>query len=482
MPSNGGGRRGKGNKSLTLGVLICILVILIIIVVRLIFKPEEKLEVLPPNAVVKENSVTNEVSEESATPTIDDNAIDLTVESVDVVVEDPLSSEIDETSSLETDSEEEIIHDEESQTIEGQDGFLEDTIEIEGVVEESSVETLDETNAEENAEDHTPLVDEEPMVDGSEEGSLEREIVEDFSEIDTQSEEIKTENEDVIPETSEIVTEDYGSGEINDEESFIVLDTPMEEKVEDDAEEPLEVSLDEEPIEVEEESLPYDPFMEEDVETLRKGLGDLLSRIDFSLILAEDEQTVEEELSIEESINEEEIENGDVDIPVFSNESENLVIKEAQTEIDDEKPQINDNDGESIIEKETQNDSSEELTQEVLLDEVELEESLKVSKTLAIEEKSASIIQGSIVIVDGESVTLLSTPGKAVKSPIDGVVKEAKRVEGKKTISIETEEGDVWRFSGFERVNVKLNQSVREGEVLGSVGTSSGSSIDISIL
>ena len=273
MPSNGGGRRGKGNKSLTLGVLICILVILIIIVVRLIFKPEEKLEVLPPNAVVKENSVTNEVSEESATPTLDDNAIDLTVESVDVVVEDPLSSEIDETSSLETDSEEEIIHDEESQTIEGQDGFLEDTIEIEGVVEESSVETLDETNAEENAEDHTPLVDEEPMVDGSEEGSLEREIVEDFSEIDTQSEEIETENEDGIPVTSEIVTEDFGSGDINDEESFIVLDTPSEEKVEDVTEEPIivpvvEDTIDEPIEEVEEESLPYDPFMEEDVETL----------------------------------------------------------------------------------------------------------------------------------------------------------------------------------------------------------------------
>ena len=308
MPSNGGGRRGKGNKSLTLGVLICILVILIIIVVRLIFKPEEKLEVLPPNAVVKENSVTNEVSEESATPTLDDNAIDLTVESVDVVVEDPLSSEIDETSSLETDSEEEIIHDEESQTIEGQDGFLEDTIEIEGVVEESSVETLDETNAEENVEVHTPLVDEEPMVDGSAEGSLEREIVEDFSEIDTQSEEIETENEDGIPETTEIVTEDYGSGEINDEESFIVLDTPSEEKVEDVTEEPIivpvvEDTIDEPIEEVEEESLPYDPFMEEDVETLRKGLGDLLSRIDFSLILAEDEQTVEEELPIEEDNN-----------------------------------------------------------------------------------------------------------------------------------------------------------------------------------
>ena len=67
-------------------------------------------------------------------------------------------------------------------------------------------------------------------------------------------------------------------------------------------------------------------------------------------------------------------------------------------------------------------------------------------------------------------------------SPIDGVVREAKKVEGKKTISIETEDGEVWRFSGFERVNVKINQSIKEGEVLGSVGTSSGSSIDISLL
>ena len=55
MPSGGGRRGGKGNKGLTLGVLICILVILIIIVVRLIVTPEEKLEVLPPNAIEKES-------------------------------------------------------------------------------------------------------------------------------------------------------------------------------------------------------------------------------------------------------------------------------------------------------------------------------------------------------------------------------------------------------------------------------------------
>ena len=59
---------------------------------------------------------------------------------------------------------------------------------------------------------------------------------------------------------------------------------------------------------------------------------------------------------------------------------------------------------------------------------------------------------------------------------------EAKRVEGKKSITIETEEGEVWRFSGFERVNVKLNQNIKEGDILGSVGTSTGSEVNITLI
>ena len=72
MPSGGGRRGGKGNKGLTLGVLICILVILIIIVVRLIVTPEEKLEVLPPNAIEKE-SPKNEVDVDASK--MDDRAV-----------------------------------------------------------------------------------------------------------------------------------------------------------------------------------------------------------------------------------------------------------------------------------------------------------------------------------------------------------------------------------------------------------------------
>ena len=91
MPSNGGGRRGKGNKGLTLGVLICILVVLIIIVVRLIFKPEEKLEVLPPNTIVKESTADNVV----AVPSLDDIPLDSS--SSETTIEENVSSETEET-------------------------------------------------------------------------------------------------------------------------------------------------------------------------------------------------------------------------------------------------------------------------------------------------------------------------------------------------------------------------------------------------
>lgn len=245
---------------------------------------------------------------------------------------------------------------------------------------------------------------------------------------------------------------------------------PVIDTVEEANEEPVETIEIEETIDepIEEEPLSYDPFMEEDVETLRKGLGDLLSKINFSLVLAEEEPVIEEEkkeeLTIDEPFSEIENESDVVDIPVLSDEGEEVIIEESQVE-GDEELSIDDSDVELITEGEAG-----------------IEESEEVSKTFVIEEKSSDIIPGSIVIVDGERITLLSTPGKAVMSPIDGVVREAKKVEGKKTISIETEEGEVWRFSGFERVNVKINQSIKEGEVLGSVGTSSGSSIDISLL
>ena len=112
---------------------------------------------------------------------------------------------------------------------------------------------------------------------------------------------------------------------------------------------------------------------------------------------------------------------------------------------------------------------------------LETEEIRAVSKTAVIEEKSGEIILGSDIRVEEDRVVLLSTPGKAVISPVSGIVVQSGRVDGLKTISIETDEGEIWRFSGFERVDVRMNQKIKKGSALGSIGQSTGSSISISL-
>ena len=112
---------------------------------------------------------------------------------------------------------------------------------------------------------------------------------------------------------------------------------------------------------------------------------------------------------------------------------------------------------------------------------LETEEIREVSKTAVIEEKSGEIIPGSDIRVEEDRVVLLSTPGKAVISPVSGIVVQSGRVDGLKTISIETDEGEIWRFSGFERVDVRMNQKIKKGSTLGSIGQSTGSSISISL-
>ena len=255
--------------------------------------------------------------------------------------------------------------------------------------------------------------------------------------------------------------------------------------------------------------------MSEDVETLRNSLGELLSRINFNLILSQDEEPIEEESRSEEVVSLTEVETESQDtlpsMPSLINETEEVVIDNPPAEIitedsmsieETDESSSNEPLTESVDEEKPILENEEVPIVEIITDEAEpsvnydeiiteddssslilpQEESKEVSKTQRIEEKSSEIIPGSFVVVDGESVTLLSTPGNAVKSPIPGVVVEAKRIEGKKSITIETEEGEVWRFSGFERVNVKLNQNIKEGDILGSVGTSTGSEVNITLI
>ena len=463
MPSGGGRRGGKGNKGLTLGVLICILVILIIIVVRLIVTPEEKLEVLPPNAIEKE-SPKNEVDVDASK--MDDRAVVSDDSSLSIVTQlDSVVSEEMEESITEEVLETPVV--EESVEISNPDTFsyTEDTSDVEGTLPTEMEEVVSE-------EIVSPI--EEPI-------SIEMEEV--ISEEEpTMEEALPTKEEEVIPDDGSTPIEDPLSIEMEEtipdevihsiEESFPMVDeTPSEEmavveevsEVEPMVEAPItQEKIDETPSSIVDE--PYDPFVKEEVESIRRGLGDLLSKINFQLIL-EEEVTPSEDVEV--VLPEEEV-------------VEPLVAAKEEEEIGPEVEEIMPDSIYEGFDAEKQILDSVDEAQEEPTD-LETEEIIDVSKTAVIEEKSGEIIPGSDIRVEEDRVVLLSTPGKAVISPVSGIVVQSGRVDGLKTISIETDEGEIWRFSGFERVDVRMNQKIKKGSALGSIGQSTGSSISISL-
>ena len=472
MPSGGGRRGGKGNKGLTLGVLICILVILIIIVVRLIVTPEEKLEVLPPNAIEKE-SPKNEVDVDASK--MDDRAVVSDDSSLSIVTQlDSVVSEEMEESITEEVLETPVV--EESVEISNSDTFsyTEDTSDVEGTLPTEMEEVVSE-------EIVSPI--EEPI-------SIEMEKV--ISEEEPIMEEaLPTNEEEVIPDDGSTPIEDPLSIEMEEtipdevihsiEESFPMVDeTPSEEmavveevsEVEPMVEAPItQEKIDETPSSIVDE--PYDPFVKEEVESIRRGLGDLLSKINFQLIL-EEEVTPSEDVEV--VLPEEE----EIDAPMESSEKVSEPLLETMEEIEPEVAEIMpDSTYESFDAEKQILDSVDDAQEEPTA--LETEEIRAVSKTAVIEEKSGEIIPGSDIRVEEDRVVLLSTPGKAVISPVSGIVVQSGRVDGLKTISIETDEGEIWRFSGFERVDVRMNQKIKKGSALGSIGQSTGSSISISL-
>ena len=459
MPSGGGRRGGKGNKGLTLGV-------------RLIVTPEEKLEVLPPNAIEKE-SPKNEVDVDASK--MDDRAVVSDDSSLSIVTQlDSVVSEEMEESITEEVLETPVV--EESVEISNSDTFsyTEDTSDVEGPLPTEMEEVVSE-------EIVSPI--EEPI-------SIEMEEV--ISEEEpTMEEALPTKEEEVIPDDGSTPIEDPLSIEMEEtipdevihslEESFPMVDeTPSEEmavveevsEVEPMVEAPInQEKIDETPSSIVDE--PYDPFVKEEVESIRRGLGDLLSKINFQLIL-EEEVTPSEDVEV--VLPEEE----EIDAPMESSEKVSEPLMETMEKIGPEVAEIMpDSTYESFDEENPILDSVDEAQEEPT--DLDTEEIRAVSKTAVIEEKSGEIILGSDIRVEEDRVVLLSTPGKAVISPISGIVVQSGRVDGLKTISIETDEGEIWRFSGFERVDVRMNQKIKKGSALGSIGQSTGSSISISL-
>ena len=419
MPSGNGRRNGKGSRNMAVGLLIAILVILIIIVVKLIVSPEEKIEALPP--------VSSQSLEEE---TVSESPVLAAMEEEENT--SPDSIEDFETDGGVSDSEESTINlvDEEGVG----DSFPSDS--MEGETEEVPVDLSPESTPLESQDNPGEALTEETTV-----GALEETPNIELSTIveETPIEEISIEEEEMEPEVP-------GEG------NMVIEEAPI---VEEERKEPLL-----------EETVTVPPLEESEAEILRQGLETILSNLSFAFRSLE-EEIVEPEM--EESPREEEV--------VVEEEAPIVEIAPLEEVFQEVLPVVDT----SISEDPTEVSTIEEST-------LEKEEEIPEAESVIEEEPQPEFFLEPSLILDYISVSgedgkilLSAKPGSAVRSNVEGKVIASNWVDGKKTIFIETEEGEKWIFSGFERVDIKRGDNVKFGTVLGSVGAINSSMIEISL-
>ena len=256
---------------------------------------------------------------------------------------------------------------------------------------------------------------------------------------ETPIEEISIEEEEMEPEVPE-------------EGNMVIEEAPI---VEEERKEPLL-----------EEKVTVPPLEESEAEILRQGLETILSNLSFAFRSLE-EEIVEPEM--EESPREEEV--------VVEEEAPIVEIAPLEEVFQEVLPVVDT----PISEDPTEVSTSEEST-------LEKEEEIPEAESVIEEEPQPEFFLEPSLILDYTSVSgedgkilLSAKPGSAVRSNVEGKVIASNWVDGKKTITIETEEGEKWIFSGFERVDIKRGDNVKVGTVLGSVGAINSSMIEISL-
>ena len=419
MPSGNGRRNGKGSRNMAVGLLIAILVILIIIVVKLIVSPEEKIEALPPGS---SQSLEGETASESP---------------VLAAMEEEENTSPDSIEDFETDGG--VAHSEEStlNLVDEErvgDSFPSDS--MEGETEEVPFVFSLESTPLESQENPGEALTEETTV-GALEETPNIELSPKVEE--TPIEEISIEEEEMEPEVPE-------------EGNMVIEEAPI---VEEERKEPLL-----------EEKVTVPPLEESEAEILRQGLETILSNLSFAFRSLE-EEIVEPEM--EESPREEEV--------VVEEEAPIVEIAPLEEVFQEELPVVDTTISEEPVEVSTSEESTLEKEEEIPEAESVIEEEPQPEFFL---EPSLILDYTSVSGEDGK-ILLSAKPGSAVRSNVEGKVIASNWVDGKKTISIETEEGEKWIFSGFERVDIKRGDNVKVGTVLGSVGAINSSMIEISL-
>ena len=208
------------------------------------------------------------------------------------------------------------------------------------------------------------------------------------------------------------------------------------------------------------------------------------------LIVAEPEVTVEEAPEAE----------GEIPLVIIGEGSSSVEKKETSSEIvpheeipvetvQEETPVIEESAEESVIETPLEEAP---VIEETAVTDTALETPAAEEKILetpientpeTLEENPLLSLSGEDVVAssnsyfDNGSLVVTGNNGSAVHSVAAGTVSLSGKENGMKYIVIEDSEGNSIRYSGFERVTVRLKDRVRKGEILGSIGSSSFSRV-----
>ena len=138
----------------------------------------------------------------------------------------------------------------------------------------------------------------------------------------------------------------------------------------------------------------------------------------------------------------------------------------------------------SVIEADViKNDEVVETSEEVRIEEETVspeeitEEPTALNPVLLID--AEDVVGASSSRVEGDSLVISGKNGSAVKAAAQGTVIEAGRENGRKYVIVLDGDGEAVKYSGFERVTVKVKAKVKKGSVLGSIGSSSDSTITL---
>ncbi len=417
MPAKNNSRGGKGNRRTALATVFFILVALIVLVIYLIVNPQESVDV-----TAKERKTTAVSADTPTKETEDSEKPRLITLAPEAGNTSAVTEETEITGNTETPAsgETELPAEEETIAPERGESVIEEAVSLrDNIADEPVIDEEIVPGEETTFTEEKPVEDEAPVIE-------EEVIVEEItSEEKIPLTEKETETEDETP----VIEEEIVVEEIIPEEEIIPTD---EETAED------EVPVIEEEIVIEE----ITPA-EETIPTDEK--------------LAEDEAPVNEEEIIVEEIT-----------PVEETTSaEEVTVKEDKTPAIEEGHQKK----EPLLEP-----TAEEIekTQEEVPASVAEDSILRAVEPASVVSGGEAHFEDGVLVIKGKN-------GSAVKAVRAGTVTKTGRDNGLKYIVVTDDDGAGIRYTGFERVLVKLESRVKSSAVLGSIGSTTSSTIRLSV-